>query len=240
MSSERRPGPAAAGRVEHQRHDDVLLGGRDIVRGRAIAPELLGERREHRIAARGHLLLQPLEQMGPPGREVPDARRKAARVQAEAQHVHRRRQEVGGRALHQDRHDAVVRHEVPVAIDRQRRIRFVSGEDPLDRAAHRSHGRVGQATLAVHRRVAGGHEQAVAFAQGHLQSMGEAQHHLAARQCAAGLDAAQVPRRDRGLAGEIELRQPAAQAPVAQQGAHGSRSGNGHGGHDSRARAAPP
>jgi hypothetical protein len=50
---------------------------------------------------------------------------------------------------------------------------------------------------------------------------GEMQQYLAARLRATGLDKAQMPGRDPGVAGEIELAQPPALAPLAQQSTHG-------------------
>ena len=69
----------------------------------------------------------------------------------------------------------------------------------------------------VRRREAGRDQQRVARPQRHVEVLGEVEHHLAARTGTAGLDEAQVARRDPGIRGEIELAQPAARAPVAEQ-----------------------
>src|SRR5215471_19622255 len=47
------------------------------------------------------------------------------------------------------------------------------------------------------------------------------QQHVAARQCASGFDKAQMPGRDPGLAGEVELAHAAALTPLAQMFANG-------------------
>ena len=83
-----------------------------------------------------------------------------------------------------------------MTVDHERRVRLVAAEDLVDRVAHRAHlGRV-EIALRKPRRVAGGEQQVVAVAERHLQLLGEVQHHLGARSRPAGLDEAQVPRRD--------------------------------------------
>src|SRR6516225_12050618 len=47
------------------------------------------------------------------------------------------------------------------------------------------------------------------------------QQHIAARQCSPGFDKAQMPGRDPGLAGEVELAHAAALPPLAQMSANG-------------------
>src|SRR6516165_2287853 len=47
------------------------------------------------------------------------------------------------------------------------------------------------------------------------------QQHIAARQCSPGFDKAQMPGRDSGLAGEVELAHAAALTPLAQMSANG-------------------
>ena len=69
----------------------------------------------------------------------------------------------------------------------------------------------------VRRRVTRGDEQRVAGPQRDVEVVGEVEHHLPARARSAGLDEAQVTRRDPRLRGEVELAQPTAGAPLAQQ-----------------------
>ena len=71
--------------------------------------------------------------------------------------------------------------------------------------------------LRVGGRVAGREQQRVALAQRHLELLGQVQHQLAAGLRAAGLDEAEVARRDAGLERQVELAEPAPLAPVAQQ-----------------------
>ena len=162
-------------------------------------------------------------------------------MQAQAQHVHRRLQQLGGAAGDQQRHDRVVRDHRPVPVDGERRPRLVRLQHQLDRGAAGGQRRVVEAALGEHRREAGGGEPAVALAQRHVEPIGEAQHHLAARLGAAGLEIAEVAGRDLGLAGEVELAEAAAQAPVAQQRADRRRGGGGSGVHRvTIAKPAPP
>ena len=76
--------------------------------------------------------------------------------------------------------------------------------------------RIVERALRKRRRKARGHQQHVAFAQRHLQPLGEPQHHVARRRGAAGLDEAEMPRRNLGVAGEIELAEMAALPPLPQ------------------------
>jgi hypothetical protein len=208
--------------------------------------QFLGQRGERGVAAGLDLLPQPLQQVGAPLREVDDARRQALRMQAQAQHVQRWLQQRRGQALEQQRHHAVGRDQRPVPVDQQGRKGLVAPEHQLERLPGAGQGRVVEAVLAEHRRIAGGGEHAVALAQRHLQAVGQAQHHLAAGQGAAGLDAAQVAGGDVGVTGEVELAEAPALAPVAQHGAYrghgaaGQGQGRAHGGHDSPAASRRP
>jgi len=189
--------------------------------GHGIGRELVVQLDQHAVAGGGDLLLQPLEQVGAPLRQVGDARGQPVGPQAQAQHVDRRRHQLGRRAFHQQRHQRVVGHQVPVAVHRQRRKGLVPLEHQVDRAARRGHGRVVERALAVHRREARGHQQRVALAQRHVQPLGQPQHHLAAGRGAAGFHVAQVPGRDLGLLRQVELAQAAVRAPVPQVHAEG-------------------
>ena len=71
---------------------------------------------------------------------------------------------------------AVTRFQQP--IDDHGRVRLVPGEDHVEGASDRVHLGVVEGALAVHRRVAGGHEQRVALAQRHVEVLGEVQHEL--------------------------------------------------------------
>jgi hypothetical protein len=99
-----------------------------------------------------------------------------------------------------------------VPIDHERRIRLVPSQHLLDRFAHRTHLGNIELALRVGRRVARGQEQVVALAERNLEPLGQMEQQLRARARAAGLDEAQMARRDVRLQRELELTEPAAPA----------------------------
>ena len=108
-------------------------------------------------------------------------------------------------------------------------IRLVGGEHEVQRGPDGGHVGVVEAATVVDRRESGGEQQLVALPQRHLQLLGQVQHHLPAGPRATGLDEAQVPAGHPGLAGQVQLAEPPALPPVAQQFPHGgTRSGAGH------------
>jgi len=129
---------------------------------------------QHGIACRGNLLLQPFEQMGAPLGEVGNARCQPIGVQPQAQHVDRRLHQFRRRTGHEHRHQRVVRHQVPVAVDRQRGKRLVALQHQVDRAPRRSQRGVVERALPVHRRKARGHQQCVSLAQRHFEPLRKA------------------------------------------------------------------
>ena len=90
--------------------------------------------------------------------------------------------------------------DVPVPVDRERRIGPLRLQHQIDGAARRRQRRIIKRALRKDRRIAGGDQQHVALAHRNIELLGEMQHHLAARLRAPGLDEAQVPRRNLGLA----------------------------------------
>ena len=136
---------------------------------------------------------------------------------------------------------AVRGHEVHRRSTRIAGYGSCAGEQPVDGVAHRLHlGRV-EVGRVERRREARRDQQRVALAQRHVEVIGEVQHHLAARPGPAGLDEAQVPRRDAGVVRQIELAQAPPRPPVAQQRADGGRSlMRPHRTDGSRARPLPP
>jgi hypothetical protein len=76
---------------------------------------------------------------------------------------------------------------------------------------------LGQAAFGVGRGVAAGQQQRVAVAEGDVEVFGQAEDHLAGRPGAAGLDEAQVPRGDVRRDGQVQLAEPAALPPLAEQ-----------------------
>ena len=79
------------------------------------------------------------------------------------------------------------------------------------------HRRVVQPPLRVGRGEPGGQQQGVAVAERDVEVLAEAQQHRPRRPGAAGLDEAEVAGGDAGRAGEGELAQAAAAAPLPQE-----------------------
>lgn len=174
------------------------------------------------IRRRPHLLAQAGEQMGPPFAEIGDERSEPVRMQRQAQHIHRRPQQLRvGDEAEQPGHRAIGGEQRPVPVDRERRIGLVPPEDEVDRALRRLQRGVFQRTRQIDRRIARGEQQRIALAQRHGQMLGEQQHHLPARARAAAFDEAQMLLRDLGFEREVELAEAAKLAPVTEQGADG-------------------
>ena len=136
-------------------------------------------------------------------------------------------------AFEQRRHHAVGRHQIPVPVIGQRRIRLMRLQHEVDRLPRRFQRGIVERALRKGRRKARRDQEHIAFAQGNLQSFGEFQHHLARRRGAAGFHKAEMPRGYLGVSGQIELAQMAALPPFAQViadmdglGSFGSRRGS--------------
>jgi hypothetical protein len=69
------------------------------------------------------------------------------------------------------------------------------------------------------RRIPGREQERITLPQWDLEVLRQVEYHLPARLRPAGLDKAQVSRRDLGLEREIQLRDPPALAPFANEGA---------------------
>ena len=80
------------------------------------------------VAGQLELAAEPHQQMAPPIAEVEDPRREPFGVQRDPQAVDRRNQQLVGDPLEQRAESAVGHLHVPVAIDRERRIGLVAGE----------------------------------------------------------------------------------------------------------------
>ena len=164
--------------------------------------------------------------------EVGDPRREAVRVQADAQRVRPAARAAPGAtpSVRIASAGAFADTRSQRRFDDHRRVRRVAGEDLLQRGAHGRHLLGVERRLAVRGRVARGQQQRVALAQRHVEVLGEVQHQLAARLGAARLDEAEVARGHGGVERHVELAQPAAAAPVAQQvpDAGEGRHGGGH------------
>ncbi len=190
--------------------------------GSRIAAQLLVQRGERRVAAaQRDLPGEPVEQMGPPLGQVRDPRRQPFGMEAQAQHVHRRLEQVRRHPVHQQPHGPVGGQHLPGVVDHHRWIGVVAVEDQGDRLAHRLHFGIGQLALLIDRRVAGGEQEAVAVAQRHLQALRQLKDHVRTRPRAAGLHEAQVPRGHPGVGGQVHLAQAPPLAPLAQKRAYG-------------------
>jgi hypothetical protein len=107
--------------------------------------------------------------------------------------------------------------DVPMAIDDERRVGLVRGQEPLERLADGRHLARPERALAEDGREAGREEEAVPLSQRNLEALGEVEEHLAARPCAPRLDEAEMPRRDRRLRGEFTLRELAPFSPLPEE-----------------------
>jgi hypothetical protein len=191
------------------------LGGR-----RGIGAQLVEQVLQVRVAGGRGLVAQPRQQVRPPRAERADPRRQPVRVQAQAQHVARRREQ-GRSAARGEQVDGVVGvDELPVPVDDQGREGRVGRQEAGDGVGDRGHRRVAEPALRVCGGETGGQQQGVAVAQRDVEVLAEAQHQVTGGPGPSGLDEAQVPGGDAGGARERELAEPAAVAPPPQQGAH--------------------
>ena len=117
-------------------------------------------------------------------------------MEARAQHVAGRFEQVRLHPVGQERGRVVRRDELPASVHEDRGERFVAFEDALDRGAHRLHLRHVEVGPVVRRREAGRDQERVAGPQRHVEVLGEVEHHLPARPGPSGFDEAQVAGRD--------------------------------------------
>jgi hypothetical protein len=161
--------------------------------------------------------------------KIPDASAQAVGMQAEPEYVDRRLAELGIGPRHEPGCRLVGGDERPVPVDGESRVGVLCAKDEVDGGARDAERGIVERALAVHRRIPGRHQQRVAFAQRDRKLLGEVQEHVPARGRASRFEEAQMPLRNLGLTGEIELAQAAAPAPLTQQNsdmvcgaAHGS------------------
>ena len=201
-----------------ERDDDLRpVVGAAVLVPAGVAAQLVVQVGQRRVGGGPGLPPQPLQQVCPPLTQVADPRRHPFRVQAEPQHVHRRAEQVRGRALGQQRHRRVGVEEVPGLVDDHRRVRLVPAQQPAQRRPDRLQLRVLQRAPPVRGGEAAGQQQRVPVPQRDLEVLAEPQDHLAGRPGAPGLDEAQVPGRDLGPQRELELAEPSAFPPLPQQ-----------------------
>ena len=208
-----------------QRHGDPVRRG--AVGAAGEGGQLVVQRAQLRVPGEVRFPVEPVQHVPAPLRQVEDPRREPVGVQAQPQHVGRRREQLLGHAGGQQRDPGVAGHQLPRPVHDHRRVRLVRGQHEVHGAADGGHVGVVQAPASVDRGEAGRQQQVVALAQRHLQLLGQVQHHLPARAGPPGLDEAQVPCRDARVAGQVELAEPAALPPVAQQVADGGTGPDG-------------
>ena len=113
-------------------------------------------------------------------------------VEAGADHVHGRIEELG-RDQREEAGDAgVCCQEVPPPVDDEGGVRLVVGKGELDRVASASELRSIERGLPIDRREAGSSEEHVAVAQRNVEFFREMQDHLSTRPRPAGLDEREV------------------------------------------------
>ena len=122
-----------------------------------------------------------MQQVGAPLPEVADARGQPGRVQAQAQHVDRRCEQLGRDAAEQAQRGLVAGDQLPVAVDGERGVGLQALEQQVDGGARGGERGVVQRAFAKGGREAGRDQQCVALAQRHAQVLGQVQDHLAAR-----------------------------------------------------------
>jgi hypothetical protein len=132
-----------------------------------------------------------------------------------------------GRRIEEEAHDApgglVAHQDVPVPVEHHGGIRLLLPEHEAERPPHLGHLRRVQGRLPIDRGVSGDGQQLVAAAERDLEHAGQEQHHLAARLGAAGLEEAEMPRRDPRRGGQPELAHGAPLAPLPEQLPHPAR-----------------
>ena len=111
-------------------------------------------------------------------------------------------------------------------VDDNGRKGLVPGEDLVEGAADGRHLGPVERRLVVGRRVPGGEEEGVALAQGDVKVLSQVQDELTARPRSSRLDEAQMTGRDLGFGRQVELAEPPALPPVAEQVTHAPRRGD--------------
>src|SRR5579862_4135801 len=103
-----------------------------------------------------------------------------------------------------------------MAIERKGRIGLMTLDDKVDRVSNGLQSGIVEASLRKDRRIASGHEKHVALAHGNLELLRQVKNHLAAGPGPPSLEKTQMPGRNVGFEGEIELTQSSPLAPAPQ------------------------
>ena len=138
-------------------------------------------------------------------------------MDAEAEQVDRWLEQLRVDPVPEQRRGAIGLDQVPESVDDQRRVRLVRFEQPLERLPQRLHHVPVVGQLQIGRREAAREQQPVAFDDRQIEVLGEVDEELATRAGPAGLDEAQVLRRDVRVQRQLELAEAAPRAPEADQ-----------------------
>jgi hypothetical protein len=129
-----------------------------------VGRELVAQHGERRIARCDHVAVESLEQVRTPLVEVEDSRGQPFRMQADAEDVDRRLEEMLGDAVEKHLDSTIGGDEAPMTVEDERRVGLVRAQHLVDRVSDRPHLRSVEVVLRVRRRVAGGEEQIVPIA----------------------------------------------------------------------------
>ena len=207
---------------KQERHDDrrrLAAGPPRRARGRRRSGSSTPRRGVAQAGVTGgrDLAVERAEQVVGPLGEVLDPRRHALGVQRDAVDVHRRLDSRSGRDTVEEALGAGVRHhDVPAAVDDDRRVRVVGPDQLGERPAHARHRLAVERRLRVPRRVPGGEQHRVALPQRDVEVLGEGQHQLRRRLRLAGLDEAEVAGRHPDVERQVHLAAAAVLPPVPQ------------------------
>jgi len=119
--------------------------------------------------------------------------------------------------LGQREHRRVGGDQVPDAIDRDRRVGLVTGEDQVECVADGRQIGVVERAFRECRSVTCRKQEPILLAKGHLELLEDPQQHLSARLRAPCLHEAQMAGGDPGVERELELSRVPALAPLAQK-----------------------
>jgi len=208
--------------LERYRHHVVVLRlrpARGTRRQRVIA-HFFDQVGQHRIARGFDLPPQTDDDVVPPFHQIDDARRQSRRVQAQPDHVDRRRQQHRIDPGDQTADRLVRRRHGPMPIDRQSRIRVMHAQDQVDTLACRLKRRIVQRAFPIRRREPRRPQHHVPVAQRNRHPVGQMQQHLTTWRRPARLQETEVLRGDFRVAGEVELTQATALPPFPDQVAY--------------------
>jgi hypothetical protein len=132
--------------------------------GGRVGRELVAQHGERRIARCDPVAVESLEQVRTPLVEVEDSRGQPFRMQADAEDVDRRLEEMLGDAVEKHLDSTIGGDEAPMTVEDERGVGLVRAQHLLDRVSDRPHLGSVEVVLRVRRRVAGGEEQIVPIA----------------------------------------------------------------------------